>query len=112
IEVTFDIDANGIIKVTATDKGTGKSHDIRIEASSGLTSEEIERMKQDAEANAESDKVLRARAEKINEADSTIFQTETQLKELADKLTDENKTAIEFALTELRFAHQSQDLEA
>ena len=112
IEVAFDIDANGIIKVTATDKGTGKSHDIRIEASSGLTSEEIERMKQDAEANAESDKVLRAKAEKINEADSTIFQTETQLKELGDKLTDDHKTAIEFALTELRFAHQSQDLEA
>jgi len=112
IEVAFDIDANGIIKVTATDKGTGKSHDIRIEASSGLTSEEIEKMKQDAEANAESDKVLRAKAEKINEADSTIFQTESQLKELGDKLTDDQKTAIEFALTELRFAHQSQDLEA
>jgi len=112
IEVAFDIDANGIIKVTATDKGTGKSHDIRIEASSGLTSEEIEKMKQDAEANAESDKVLRAKAEKINEADSTIFQTETQLKELGDKLTDEQKTAIEYALTELRMAHQSQDLDA
>ncbi|MCI9846584.1 molecular chaperone DnaK [Flavobacterium pectinovorum] len=112
IEVAFDIDANGIIKVTATDKGTGKSHDIRIEASSGLTSEEIEKMKQDAEANAESDKVLRAKAEKINEADSTIFQTESQLKELGDKLTDEQKTAIEYALTELRFAHQSQDLDA
>jgi molecular chaperone DnaK len=112
IEVAFDIDANGIIKVTATDKGTGKSHDIRIEASSGLTSEEIERMKQDAEANAESDKIARERAEKINEADSTIFQTETQLKELGDKISDENKTAIEFALTELRMAHQSQDVAA
>ncbi|MBA0885234.1 molecular chaperone DnaK [Flavobacterium undicola] len=112
IEVAFDIDANGIIKVTATDKGTGKSHDIRIEASSGLTSEEIERMKQDAEANAESDKIARERAEKINEADSTIFQTESQLKELGDKISDENKTAIEFALTELRMAHQSQDVAA
>ncbi len=112
IEVTFDIDANGIIKVSATDKGTGKSHDIRIEASSGLTSEEIERMKKDAEANAGADKIARERAEKINEADSLIFQTETQLKELADKLTDDQKTAIEYALTELRMAHASQDLEA
>ncbi|CAH0335555.1 MULTISPECIES: molecular chaperone DnaK [unclassified Flavobacterium] len=112
IEVTFDIDANGIIKVSATDKGTGKSHDIRIEASSGLTSEEIERMKQDAEANAESDKVLRAKAEKINEADSMIFQTETQLKELGSKLADDHKVAVEYALTELRMAHQSQDVPA
>ena len=112
IEVTFDIDANGIIKVSATDKGTGKSHDIRIEASSGLTSEEIERMKQDAEANAESDKIARSRAEKLNEADGMIFQTESQLKELGDKLTDENKVAIEYALTELRMAHQSQDIPA
>jgi molecular chaperone DnaK len=112
IEVTFDIDANGIIKVSATDKGTGKSHDIRIEASSGLTSEEIERMKKDAEANAGADKIARERVEKINEADSLIFQTETQLKELADKITDDHKTAIEYALTELRMAHQSQDLEA
>jgi len=112
IEVTFDIDANGIIKVSATDKGTGKSHDIRIEASSGLTSEEIERMKQDAEANAESDKLLRSRAEKLNEADGMIFQTETQLKELGAKISDENKVAVEYALTELRMAHQSQDIPA
>jgi molecular chaperone DnaK len=112
IEVTFDIDANGIIKVSATDKGTGKSHDIRIEASSGLTSEEIERMKKDAEANADSDKLLKERAEKLNEADGMIFQTESQLKELGDKLTDEHKVAIEYALTELRMAHQSQDLTA
>jgi molecular chaperone DnaK len=112
IEVTFDIDANGIIKVSATDKGTGKSHDIRIEASSGLTAEEIERMKKDAEANADADKIARERAEKLNEADSTIFQTESQLKELGDKISDQNKTAIEFALTELRMAHQSQDLDA
>ncbi|EIA08354.1 molecular chaperone DnaK [Flavobacterium frigoris] len=112
IEVTFDIDANGIIKVSATDKGTGKSHDIRIEASSGLTAEEIERMKQDAEANAESDKIARERAEKLNEADGMIFQTETQLKDLGAKLSDENKVAVEYALTELRMAHQSQDIPA
>ncbi len=112
IEVTFDIDANGIIKVSATDKGTGKSHDIRIEASSGLTAEEIERMKKDAEANADADKAARERAEKLNEADGMIFQTESQLKELGDKLTDDNKVAIEYALTELRMAHQSQDIDA
>ena len=112
IEVSFDIDANGIIKVSATDKGTGKSHDIRIEASSGLTAEEIEQMKKDAEANADADRQAKERAEKLNEADSTIFQTESQLKELGDKISDENKTAIEYALTELRMAHQSQDLEA
>ena len=112
IEVSFDIDANGIIKVTATDKGTGKSHDIRIEASSGLTADEIEQMKKDAEANAEADKAAKERAEKLNEADSTIFQTESQLKELGDKISAENKTAIEFALTELRMAHQSQDIAA
>ncbi|MEO8515735.1 MAG: Hsp70 family protein, partial [Flavobacterium sp.] len=109
---TFDIDANGIIKVSATDKGTGKSHDIRIEASSGLTAEEIERMKKDAEANADADKIARERVEKLNEADGMIFQTESQLKELADKLTDEHKTAIEYALTELKMAHQTQDLTA
>jgi molecular chaperone DnaK len=112
IEVTFDIDANGIIKVSATDKGTGKSHDIRIEASSGLTAEEIERMKKDAEANADADKIARERAEKLNEADGMIFQTETQLKELGSKLSDENKVAVEYALTELRMAHQSQDIPA
>ena len=112
IEVTFDIDANGIIKVSATDKGSGKSHDIRIEASSGLTPEEIERMKKDAEMNAESDKIAKEKAEKINEADSLIFQTETQLKELGDKLADDHKVTIEAALTELRMAHQNQDLEA
>ncbi|UQD56776.1 molecular chaperone DnaK [Flavobacterium sp. K5-23] len=112
IEVTFDIDANGIIKVSATDKGTGKSHDIRIEASSGLTSEEIERMKQDAEANAGADKIARERAEKLNEADGMIFQTETQLKDLGAKLSDDNKVAVEYALTELRMAHQSQDIPA
>ncbi len=112
IEVSFDIDANGIIKVSATDKGTGKSHDIRIEASSGLTAEEIERMKKDAEMNAGADKIARERAEKINEADSLIFQTENQLKELGDKISADHKTGIEYALTELRMAHQSQDLDA
>ena len=112
IEVTFDIDANGIIKVSATDKGTGKSHDIRIEASSGLTAEEIERMKKDAELNAESDRQAKEKAEKLNEADGMIFQTESQLKELGDKLSADHKTAIEYALTELRMAHQSQDIAA
>ena len=112
IEVTFDIDANGIIKVSATDKGTGKSHDIRIEASSGLTADEIEKMKKDAEANAGADKIARERAEKLNEADSMIFQTESQLKELGDKLTDAHKSSIEMSLTELRLAHQNQDVEA
>ena len=112
IEVTFDIDANGIIKVSATDKGTGKSHDIRIEASSGLTPEEIERMKKDAELNAEADKLAKEKVEKINEADSMIFQTESQLKEIGDKLTADHKTAIEYALTELKMAHENQDLDA
>ena len=112
IEETFDIDANGIIKVSATDKGTGKSHDIRIEASSGLTAEEIEKMKKDAEMNAEADRLAKDRADKLNEADSMIFQTESQLKEIGDKLTEEHKTAIEYALTELKMGHESQDLEA
>lgn len=112
IEVTFDIDANGIIKVSATDKGTGKSHDIRIEASSGLTAEEIERMKKDAEANADADRKAKERIDKLNEADSMIFQTESQLKELGDKLSAGNKEAIESALEGLKTAHQSQDLDA
>ncbi|HEY0045587.1 MAG TPA: molecular chaperone DnaK [Flavobacterium sp.] len=112
IEVTFDIDANGIIKVSATDKGSGKSHDIRIEASSGLTQEEIDRMRKDAEANADADKQAKERIEKLNEADGMIFQTESQLKELGDKLADDHKQAIELALTELRMAHQNQDLAA
>lgn len=112
IEVTFDIDANGIIKVSATDKGTGKSHDIRIEASSGLTAEEIERMKKDAEANADADRIAKEKIDKLNEADSMIFQTESQLKELGDKLSEGNKSAIEAALEELKSAHQSQDLTA
>ncbi|MCL9770004.1 molecular chaperone DnaK [Flavobacterium sp. HXWNR69] len=110
IEVTFDIDANGIIKVSATDKGTGKSHDIRIEASSGLTPEEIERMKKDAEMNAEADRLAKEKADKLNEADSMIFQTEKQLGEFGDKLSEANKTAIESALTELKAAYETKDV--
>src|SRR5690554_5310938 len=111
IEVTFDIDANGIIKVSATDKGTGKSHDIRIEASSGLTQEEIEKMKREAEANAEADKKAKETADKINEADSMIFQTEKQLKEFGDKLSANNKSAIESALEELKKAYETKDID-
>ncbi|WP_372473279.1 molecular chaperone DnaK [Capnocytophaga sp. ARDL2] len=110
IEVTFDIDANGIIKVSATDKGTGKSHDIRIEASSGLTQEEIERMRKEAEANAEADKKAKETADKLNEADSMIFQTEKQLKEYGDKIAENNKTAIEGALEELKKAYETKDV--
>jgi molecular chaperone DnaK len=110
IEVTFDIDANGIIKVSATDKGTGKSHDIRIEASSGLTQEEIERMRKEAEANADADKATRERVEKLNEADAMIFQTEKQLGEFGDKLSQGNKDAIGMALTELKMAYEAKDV--
>ena len=110
IEVTFDIDANGIIKVSALDKGTNKSHEIRIEASSGLSEEEIEKMKQEAEANADADKEAKETAEKINGADGMIFQTEKQLKEFGDKLSDDKKGPIEAALVELKAAHESKDL--
>ncbi|PWG06449.1 molecular chaperone DnaK [Polaribacter aquimarinus] len=110
IEVTFDIDANGIIKVSALDKGTNKSHEIRIEASSGLSEEEIEKMRQEAEANADADKLAKETAEKINGADSMIFQTEKQLKEFGDKLSADKKEPIEAALTELKAAHESKDL--
>ncbi len=109
VEVTFDIDANGIIKVSATDKGTGKSHDIRIEASSGLTPEEIDRMRKEAEANADADKATRERVEKLNEADAMIFQTEKQLTEFGDKLSQGNKDAIGMALTELKMAYEAKD---
>lgn len=112
IEVTFDIDANGIIKVSATDKATNKSQDIRIEASSGLTEEEIQRMKADAEANAEKDKAAKERVDKLNEADAMIFQTEKQLKEFGDKLSADKKQPIENALEELKKAHESQDVPA
>jgi len=110
IEVTFDIDANGIIKVTAVDKGTGKTQDIRIEASSGLTEEEIEKMKKDAEANAESDKKAKENADKLNSADQMIFQTESQLKEFGDKLSDAKKKPIEVALEELKKAYETKDI--
>ena len=111
IEVTFDIDANGIIKVSATDKGTGKSHDIRIEASSGLTPEEIDRMRKEAEANADADKATRERVEKLNEADAMIFQTEKQLTEFGDKLSQGNKDTIGMALTELKMAYEAKDVD-
>ena len=112
IEVTFDIDANGIIKVSATDKGTGKSHDIRIEASSGLTPEEIDRMRKEAEVNAEADKLVKEKAELINKADSMIFETEKQLAEFGDKLSDSNKQPIEAALAELKVVYQLRDTNA
>tara|TARA_R110002049_G_scaffold190938_2_gene359616 strand:+ start:143 stop:2053 length:1911 start_codon:yes stop_codon:yes gene_type:complete len=111
IEVTFDIDANGIIKVSATDKATNKTQDIRIEASSGLTEEEIQKMKADAEANAEADKVAVESAQKLNEADSLIFQTEKLLEESGDKLSEDNKSKIEGALEELKKAYETKDLE-
>ncbi|MEM6830002.1 MAG: Hsp70 family protein, partial [Bacteroidota bacterium] len=110
VEVTFDIDANGILNVSAKDQGTGKEQKIRIEASSGLTDEEIEKMKQEAEANAEADKEAKEKVEKINQADSLIFQTEKQMSEFGDKLSEGNKTAIEGALTKLREAHGKQDI--
>ena len=109
IEVTFDIDANGIIQVTALDKATNKSQDIRIEASSGLTEQEIEKMKKEAEANAESDKKLKEEVDTLNSADAMIFQTESQLKEYGDKIPNEKKKAIEQALTSLKKAHESKD---
>lgn len=107
VEVTFDIDANGILNVSAKDKATGKSHNIRIEAKSGLSDEEIKRMKADAEANAEADKKAKEEIEKVNAADSMIFQTEKQLKEYGDKIPAEKKSVIESALTELKTAHAS-----
>ena len=110
IEVTFDIDANGIIKVSATDKATNKTQDIRIEASSGLTEEEIKKMKAEAEANAESDKKAKETADKLNEADGMIFQTESQLTEFGDKLSDDKKQPIQDALTELKAAYETKDI--
>ncbi|QWX85479.1 molecular chaperone DnaK [Cellulophaga sp. HaHaR_3_176] len=110
IEVTFDIDANGIIKVSATDKATNKTQDIRIEASSGLTEEEIKKMKAEAEANAESDKKLKETADKLNEADGMIFQTEKQLAEFGDKLSDDKKKPVEEALVELKAAYELKDI--
>ncbi|MBT0812235.1 molecular chaperone DnaK [Litoribacter ruber] len=112
IEVTFDIDANGILNVSAKDKGTGKEQKIKIEASSGLSEEEIERMKKEAEANAATDKAEKEKIEKLNQADSLVFQTEKQLKEFGDKLSDSNKANINGALEKLKTAHQSQDVAA
>ena len=112
IEVTFDIDANGILSVTAVDKATGKQQNIRIEASSGLSDDEIKRMKAEAEANAEADKRESERIAKLNQADSMIFQTEKQLKELGDKLSADKKAPIEAALEKLRIAHKEQNIEA
>lgn len=112
IEVTFDIDANGILNVSAKDKTSGKEQKIRIEASSGLTEEEIKRMKQEAEANAESDKQAREKVDKLNQADSLIFQTEKQLKEYGDKISAGNISAIEGALGRLKEAYGKQDVPA
>ena len=112
IEVTFDIDANGILNVSAKDKATGKEQNIKIEASSGLSDEEIEKMKKEAEANADADNKAKETADKINAADGMIFQTEKQIKEFGDKLSDDKKTPIEEALSELKTAHESKDLDA
>ena len=112
IEVTFDIDANGIVNVSAQDKGTGKEQKIRIEASSGLSDAEIQRMKAEAEANAEADKKERERIDKINQADSVIFQTEKQLKDLGDKIPADKKSELEGALEKLKEAHKAQDIPA
>ncbi|MBR3568907.1 MAG: molecular chaperone DnaK [Salinivirgaceae bacterium] len=112
IEVTFDIDANGILNVSAKDKATGKEQKIRIEASSGLSDDEIKRMKAEAEANAEADKKEKERIDKINQADSMIFQTEKNLKEYGDKLPADKKSAIESALNKLKDAHKAQDIAA
>jgi molecular chaperone DnaK len=112
VEVTFDIDANGILHVTAKDKGTGKSQNIRIEAGSGLTKDEIEKMKAEAKANEESDKKEKEKIEKLNQADGLIFQTEKQLKDYGEKIPADKKSAIEDALNKLKEAHKSQDVAA
>jgi molecular chaperone DnaK len=111
IEVTFDVDANGILNVSAVDKGTGKQHKIRIEASSGLTDAEIQRMRNEAKANENTDKIEKEKIEKMNQADSLIFSTEKQLKEYGDKLTPANKSAIEAALKDLHMAHAAKDID-
>ncbi|HLU51553.1 MAG TPA: molecular chaperone DnaK, partial [Flavobacteriaceae bacterium] len=112
IEVTFDIDANGILHVSAKDRGTNKEQKIRIEASSGLTDQEIEKMRNEAKANEESDKIEKEKIEKLNSADSLIFSTEKQLKEFGDKLSAGNKSAVETALADLKKAHESKDIAA
>jgi molecular chaperone DnaK len=112
IEVTFDIDANGILNVSAKDKATGKEQSIRIEASSGLSDEEIDKMKKEAEANAESDRKVKEEVETINKADSLIFQTEKQLSEFGEKIPADKKQPIEDALAELKKAHEAKDIDA
>ncbi|MEO8853848.1 MAG: Hsp70 family protein, partial [Ginsengibacter sp.] len=112
IEVTFDIDANGILNVSAKDKGTGKTHNIRIEAGSGLSKEEIEKMKNEAKANEASDKAEREKIDKLNQADSLIFQTEKQLKEYGEKISADKKATIESSLQKVKDAHKSQDVSA
>jgi molecular chaperone DnaK len=112
IEVSFDIDANGILNVSARDKGTGKEQSIRIEASSGLSDSEIEKMKKEAQENEEADKTAKERIDKLNNADSLVFQTEKQLKEFGDKIPAEKKAPIEEALNTLKEAHKSEDLAA
>jgi molecular chaperone DnaK len=112
VEVTFDIDANGILNVSAKDKGTGKSHNIRIEEGSGLSKEEIEKMKNEAKANEASDKLAREKVDKVNQADSLIFQTEKQLKEYGDKISADKKAPIETALAKLKEAYKTQDVAA
>jgi molecular chaperone DnaK len=112
IEVTFDIDANGILNVSAKDQGTGKEQKIRIEASSGLTDEEIKKMKQEAEANAEADKLEKEKVDKLNTADATIFQAQKQLQELGDKIPGDTKKTVEDAIEELKKAHEAKDVTA
>ena len=112
IEVTFDIDANGILNVSAKDKGTGKEQNIRIEASSGLSDEEINRMREEAKANEEADNKAKERIDTLNKADGMIFQTEKQLKEIGDKLPADKKQPIEDALNKLKEAHKAQDVDA
>lgn len=109
VEVTFDIDANGILNVSAKDKGTGKQQSVRIEASTGLSKEEIAKMKAEAEANAETDRIAREQAEKMNNADALIFQTEKQLKDYGDKIPGDKRSTIESALSDLKSAHESKD---
>ena len=111
VEVTFDMDANGILNVSAKDKGTNKEQNIRIEASTGLSKEEVEKMKAEAEANAESDKAAREKIDKLNAADTLVFQTEKQLKEIGDKIPADKKTAIETAVKDLKEAHKAEDME-
>jgi molecular chaperone DnaK len=111
IEVTFDIDANGVLDIKAKDKGTGKEQSIRIEASSGLSDEEIEKMKQAAKDHEEEDKKIREKVEKMNQADGLIFSTKKQLDEYGDKISDDNKSAIEDAIAKLEEAHKAENLD-